>query len=139
MAISLHHGLKAPLIELYTLLHDLAVIPEDSLLLPNAETGLHIKDSINEDAAREAGYDEEAISLMYQLPYLNVGLHDWSVELLPSTYVTTYLGAGLEDLDFESQREMLRDELMPSTAIRLTWSETGYGTVLIYDTKTSKN
>lgn len=139
MSPSPHQDLITTLTELYTLLHSLAAIPEDFLLLPDPETGLHPPHKINAAAAKVAGYDENAIALMYALPYLDVSVHDFSVQLLPSTYVTTYLGADLNDGDFESQRELLDEEMMPPSAMRLTWSEGGYGTVFIYDTATSES
>lgn len=130
MSMSPHQDLITTLTELYTLLECLAVIPENSLHLPESPTGIHPEHKINTTAAKAAGYDETAIALMYALPYLDVIVHDFSVQLLPSTYVTTYLGADLDEGDFESQREMLDEEMMPPSAIRLTWSEGGYGTVL---------
>lgn len=139
MAISLHSDLIVSLTELYTTLHLLAAIPEHGLRLPDAESELHPSKSINSEAARQAGYDEDSISVMYALPYLDVGTHEWTIELLPSTFTTTYLGPDLDEGDFDSQREMLHDEAMPTTALRLTWSETGHGIVFIYDTKTSNN
>jgi hypothetical protein len=58
-------------------------------------------------------------------------------ELRPSTYPISYLGSDLNKDDFLSRREMLEDDLMPPSAIQLTWEEGGCGIVYIYNTDTS--
>lgn len=136
MAVSPHLELITVLTQLYTLLISLAAVPDDLLRLTSPDTGVHAPGSINTTAAVTADYDADVVALICALPYLDVGSIDWSVELLPSTHPVTYFGPGLDEGDFESQREMMDDELMPATTLRLTWSEI-YGVVFVYDIATS--
>ncbi|KAI1115463.1 hypothetical protein F5Y14DRAFT_450034 [Nemania sp. NC0429] len=130
-----HGEFIAVLREFYTLLSRLGVVPFEMLQLPDPNTGVHPEGAINTEAASAGGFAPETVRLMTMLPYLAVGQHDWSLQLLPSTHPITYLGADLEEGDFRSQRELLHDVEMPPSAIRLTWSD-NYGTEFIYDTAT---
>lgn len=55
---------------------------------------------------------------MRDLPYLDIELYDRTFELEPNTYPVSYRSA-LNEGELESPREMLHDESMPSTALRL--------------------
>jgi len=133
-----HSEIIDVLTELYSLLDTLAAIePDLTPRFPHPSTGVHPATAFNADAARVAGFDAEAISVLSALPYLNVGDHEMHTALQPSTYPVSYLG-DLNEGDFLSRREMLEeDDLMPSSAIQLTWEEGGNGFVYIYDTQTS--
>lgn len=134
-----HGELISALNELYTLLVSLAAVPDDILLrLPSPDTGVYAPGAINTTAAIAAGYDADTVALMCALPYLDLDTHDYSVELLPSTFPVSYLAPDLDEGTFEWLREMLNDEAMPATALRLTWSEGGHSYVFIYDTVTSE-
>lgn len=131
MLSSPHAEIIDTLHEWYTLLSTLAAIKPSLVRHPPHSSG-----TLNAQAARAAGYADEAVALLQELPYLDVGDHEMFLELLPSTFPLSYLG----DLDqgyFESCREMQRDEMMPSTAVKLTRSEI-YGVVFVYDVGTSK-
>lgn len=113
MAESPHAEFIATPTELYTLLNTLgAVSHRPPLLAPYYD--------INTSAAEAAYYTSEAVSLMRDLPYLDVELYDRVCELKPNTYLVSYLSAA-DKGDFESLHEMLHDEFMPSTALRLTF------------------
>ncbi|KAI5244941.1 hypothetical protein E4T43_03505 [Aureobasidium subglaciale] len=113
MIASPHSELIATLTELYNLLDALGVVSHCSPLFP-----LHT--NINAEAAHATGYASEAVKLMCDLPYLDVEL-------------------AVDEGSFESLREMLHDEMMPPTALRLTYGELSQGTEFIYDTDTSKH
>lgn len=137
--LSRHSEIIAVLKELYNLLESLAALsPEIAVLLPPADTSVHSPNVFNFDAARAAGFNEEAVAVLSALPYLDVGEHEMHMELQPSTYPVSYLGIEMDEGYFSSKREMLDDELlMPESAVQLTWEEGGDGVVYIYDTGTS--
>jgi hypothetical protein len=133
-----HSEIINVLTQLYSLLNTLAAIePRLSPRYPPTDTGIHPPEIFNEEAARAAGFSPEAVVVLSALPYLNVGEHEMHTELQPSTYPISYLGADLNKDDFLSRREMLGDDMMPPSAIQLTWEEGGCGIVYIYDTNTS--
>lgn len=126
------------LTELYSLLGTLAAIePHLAPQFPPPETGIHLSTVFNADAARAAWFNEEAVEVLSALPYLNVGDHEMHTALQPNTYPISYLGSHLNEDDFLSRREMLEEDLMPLSAIQLTWEEGGCGLVYIYDTEAS--
>ena len=137
MTLPNHSEIIGVLTELYTLLDTLAAIsPDLTPRFPPPNTGVHPPTVFNADAARAAGFDAEAITVLSALPYLNVGDHEMHTALQPNTYPVSYLGA-LNEGDFLSRREMLEeDDLMPPSAIQLTWEEGGNGIIHIYDTQT---
>lgn len=138
--LSRHSEIIAVLTELYTLLNSLAALsPEIAVRLPPADTGMHPPDAFNFDAARAAGFNEEAVAVLSALPYLDVGEHEMHLELQPSTYPVSYLGMEMDEGYFSEKREMLLGDevLMPDSAMQLTWEEGGGGIVYIYDTGTS--
>jgi hypothetical protein len=138
MRLSRHGEIVSVLTELYSLLDTLAAVePQLAPQFPPPDTGVHSPTAFNADAARAAGFSAEAITVLSALPYLNVGDHEMHTELQPSTYPISYLGSDLNEDDFSCRREMLEDDLMPPSAIQLTWEEGGCGLVYIYDTKTS--
>ena len=131
MPTSPHAEIIETLREWYTLLETLAATKPGLARHPP-----HPSEVFNAEAARTAGYADEAVGLLQELPYLDVGDHEMFLELLPSTFPLSYLGH-LDVGYFEACREMQHDEMMPPTAIKLTRSEI-YGHVFIYDTATSK-
>ena len=137
MTLPNHSEIIGVLTKLYTLLDTLAAIsPDLTPRFPPPNTGVHPPTVFNADAARAAGFDAEAITVLSALPYLNVGDHEMHTALQPNTYPVSYLG-DLNEGDFLSRREMLEeDDLMPPSAIQLTWEEGGNGIVYIYDTQT---
>ncbi|KAK5739016.1 hypothetical protein LTR17_005534 [Elasticomyces elasticus] len=136
MAGSPHSEIIAVLTELYSLLVQLAAISDSLLVLPSPETGLHAPNAINTAAAKAAGYAEGTVAVMCALPYLDVGMHEYDVELLPNTYAVSYLGSDVDRDGFNGQRDMLEGKQMPPTAVKLTWAERRDGTEFIYDTAT---
>lgn len=145
-----HAELIDALTELYTLLDTLgALSPLDSdpgpdydsdtatptanvLLPPNPAS------SINAIAATAAGFAPETVSVMSKLPFLTSDYtysHGDGYELMPSTYPLSYLGEDLDEGGFESRRELLSDQVMPPTALKLTQSDV-YGVEWIYDVAT---
>lgn len=134
-----HKDFLTALLNLYTTLDALAIInPNTPLRLPSSPNGLHPPSIFNATAAHAAGYSPSAVALLATMPHLDVGAHEMFFALRPSTYPISYLGADLDEGYFEAQREMLDGELMPASAIRLTWEEGGHGIVYIYDTETSE-
>lgn len=93
----------------------------------------HPPGSINTDAALEAGFAPEAVALLSALPYLADDNQDF--DLLPSTHPLSYLGADMDRIGFEGLREMLYDQLLPPTTIKLTGSSV-YGVEWLYDVRT---
>ena len=133
-----HREIIEVLTELYTLLDFLAAIePRLVPRFPSSDSFCHSPTIFNAEAASAAGFSAEAVTVLSALPYLDVGEHEMHTELQPSTYPSSYLGSDLSKDDFLSRREMLGDDLMPPSAIQLTWEEGGYGIVYIYDTDTS--
>ena len=105
--------------------------------MPPADTCIHPPSIFNADAALAAGYNEEAVAVLSAMPYLGVGRQEMMNQIRPATFPVSYLGEDLDEGYFVGQREMLDDEQMPASAIRLTWEEGGHGFVYIYDTETS--
>lgn len=145
-----HAELIDALTELYTLLDTLGALPgPDSPSpspspSPNANANVclppHPAGSINAEAAAAAGFAAEAISLMSALPFLadeHAYNHGSGCQLMPSTYAVSYLGEDMDEGGFEARRGMLYDNLMPSTALKLTQSDV-YGVEWAYDVGTSK-
>ncbi|GAB7349046.1 hypothetical protein MBLNU459_g8012t1 [Dothideomycetes sp. NU459] len=130
MVESAHREVIQSVTELCTLLDTLSVFPAGVIYPQNP------KHKINEDAARAAGYADEAINVMCALPYFDIKWteRDTDWQILPSTYPITYLGENEDQGSFEQRREMIDDELMPASALRLT-SSALYGVEFIYDTE----
>lgn len=77
---------------------------------------------------------------MSALPFLadeHAYNHGSGCQLMPSTYAVSYLGEDMDEGGFEARRGMLYDNLMPSTALKLTQSDV-YGVEWAYDVGTSK-
>lgn len=131
-----HSELVAVLTEFYTLLDDLAILEPDSVTWPSPETGLHPPGLINDTSAGGAVYYPEAINMMHALPILeNAGL-----EIAPSTRVISYTGVETDVAAFLDYRVMLGDEenLMPGSAVQLSWGDSIYGIHFICDTADSR-
>lgn len=122
--------------ELYMLLVHLGAISADRLRLPDPNTGTHRDSAINVAAALVAGHSPETVKVLAVLPYLDVEDHEMFLQLLPSTFPISYLGANLDEGYFRGRRELLNGAGMAPTAIRLTRSEI-YGIEFIYNTTTS--
>lgn len=143
-----HAALVDALTELYTLVYTLGAFPavesDSDAVLPNAGNNVYLPPHpaglINAEAAAAAGFAAEAISLMSELPFLadeHAYNHGSGCQLMPSTYALSYLGEDLDEGDFQARREMLDDNLMPSTAVKLTQSDV-YGVEWAYDVGTGK-
>ncbi|KUI66078.1 hypothetical protein VM1G_02485 [Cytospora mali] len=141
-----HTELIDALTELYTLLDTLGALPpadadsDSDSATPTVNVFLppHPPGLINTEAAVAAGFAPEAVSVMSAIPFLAgdyTYTHGSGFELMPSTYAWSYLGGDLDEGDFESRRELLHDELMPPTALKLTQSDV-YGVEWIYDVGT---
>jgi hypothetical protein len=130
----------AVLTELLGLLDTLEAFNSSSLSYPSPNTGLHPPESINTTAARAAGYSEEAITLMYSIPYL----HDGKFQAEPHTRMLDY--TEMDEEAFTAERMMLdyHDNpkyIMPASAIQITHGEmqSQYGFWRIYDTEKSES
>jgi hypothetical protein len=138
MQLSDHSELIAVTTELWALLDTLSVTKPDSLHLPPSDTGLHSASIFHADAALAAGFDPEAVTVMSALPYLHDSDPDMgqrAIEIDGSTFPLSYLH--FDEDDFGDIREMFSDDnLMPSSAFRLTWQDVN-GWEYIYDTKKS--
>jgi hypothetical protein len=135
-----HDEIIAVLTELLGLLDTLEALNSSSLSYPSPDTGLHPPGSINTTAASVAGYSEEAIRLMYSIPYL----HDGRFQAQPHTRMLDY--TEMDEEAFMSERIMLDyDEnpkyVMPGSAVQITHGETRsqYGVWRIYDTEKSES
>lgn len=101
----------------------------------------HPAGSINTEAAVAAGFAPEVVSLMSALPFLaddHAYNHGSGCELMTSTHALSYLGEDLDKSDFEWRREMLKDGLMPPTALKITQSDV-YGVEWVYDVGTGES
>lgn len=133
MTLSDHHELISTVTELKSLLKTLAAVDLDNtLILPSTETGVHLPDVFDVNAAMAAGFSAEAVLVLSALPYF-----DASVRLGHSVSELVYIGC--DQGAIESCREALgRDAMMPPEALYLTLSEGGYGIQYVYDTEESK-
>jgi hypothetical protein len=137
MQLSDHSELIVVVTELWTLLDTLSVTKPGALQLP-LDTGLHSTSIFYADAALAAGFDPEAVTVMSALPYLHDSDPDMgqrAIEIDGSTFPLSYLH--FDEDDFRDIRGMFSDDnLMPSSAFRLTWQDVN-GWEYIYDTKKS--
>lgn len=125
----------------YTLLAQLGSVDPVSLVqLPTPDTPAPIRRL----EALEAGYTEELVSLLEQLPYISKDPNDWHPEMMPSTEPIDFTKC--EDADaFRMWREYDdgedhedddgNEELIPGSVLKLTEIHL-YGTTLLYDTQT---
>ena len=140
MQFSNHSELIAVMTELWELLDLLAIVkPGASLRLPPSDTGVHLADSFNVDAAIAAGFTPEAVKVMPSLPYLHDSHPDMgqrAVEICGSTFPLSYLD--FDEEQFSDQREIFADpeNLILPSAFRLTWQDVN-GWEYIYDTEKS--
>lgn len=131
-----HAELIHSLDEFYSLLAAQGTIESSGIYRSDPSTGRH--GAINTHNAIAAGFDPEAIHVMDSIPYITKKQHETDIELLPNTFPVAYLKADMSVGTFRDSREMLRDELMPPTALKLTRYEV-FGYVLIYDCASSKS
>lgn len=133
-----HADLLRAMGEFYTLLGQLGTIDTSLVKIPVLPNSLA---PINKTAALAAGFTEEVVGLMEQLPYLAVGLGAWDPEIMPSTEaidLTAYDDEGaFEGLRVYDDDQMNGENLIPGSSLKLT-TQNIYGTTLIYDTKTCK-
>ena len=117
---------------LYTTMDSLTLLGEyDQIFLPP-----HPDHMFNAELALEAGFSQEAVEALQQMPYLS----DRSVEFLPGTNALCWVEENPDIQSYRNEREMLPgivDDLMPQSAIRLSNIST-YGYMFIYDASTSK-
>ena len=66
-----HQLLITALTTVYRTLSDLSYITPSDIISPYPQTGMHAPSAIDADKARQAGYNDEVIGLMYRLPYLS--------------------------------------------------------------------
>jgi hypothetical protein len=129
-----HRELFSVLEELYTLLDQLAVVPPYIAILPSLETGIHAASDFDAEAAKAAGFSDEAVKVLSSMPYL-----DYPLELQPNAKAVTY--CGMDQSDFKDVRELilgLDGELAPPSIIKLTDSST-MGIQYMYDAETSRS
>lgn len=107
---------------------DAPVQQQQHVLLPPHPPG-----SIRTDAALEASFAPEAVALLSALPYLADDNRDF--DFLPSTHSVSYFGADMDRIELEGLREMLYDQLLPPTTIKLTGSSV-CGVEWLYDVRT---
>lgn len=93
-----HSELISVLTELYTLLDTLSAVPGTSICLPPSDTGVHPPCDFDAEAARAAGFSDEAVRVMSLIPYAAY-VH----ELEPSTEPMHYLGQS----DFSEDRYLI--------------------------------
>lgn len=136
MQLSNHGELIAVMAELWTLLDTLAVVEPGALRLPPPDTGYHPTSAFHADAALAAGFHPEAAAVMSALPYIHT--EDWDpFELEGSTFPMSYLHS--DEGGFAISREMFSDDnIMPPSALRLTWQDVN-GWDYIYDTEKSQS
>lgn len=138
--LSNHSELISVMAELWELLEMLAVLkPGTSLRRPPSDTGVHLADSFNADAALAVGFTPEAVTVMSALPYLHDGHPDMgqrAVEICGSTFPLSHLD--FDEEQFADQREIFADpdNLILPSAFRLTWQNVE-GWEYIYDTESS--
>ena len=127
-----HREIASALKALYTMMHTLALLDEDDqIFLPP-----HPDHMLNTEYALEAGFSQEAVDALQQMPYIP----NTRVEFLPSTDAQCWITRH-PDVDFyHNERYMMpgiEDNLMPPSAIRISTVGTD-GYVFIYDASTSK-
>jgi hypothetical protein len=129
-----HHDLISVLTELHTLLDDLAVVLPSIAILPPPETGIHLPGDFDAQAAKSAGFSDEAVEVLSQMPFL-----DYPLELQPSAIAVPYWG--MDQSAFEAARELvlgdLDEGLAPPSIIKLTDSSALMGVRYMYDAETS--
>jgi hypothetical protein len=121
-----HQPLITALTTFYNLLASLRYIPADAIIYP--PPGGHT--NVDSEAAREAGFDDDAIAVMRLLPYLSEDVEDYLIakETRPRSYMNTD--------DMEAPRNPASaDEDLPGYALTLTATNVD-GYALIYDTRT---
>jgi len=129
-----HHDLFSVLTELYTLLDDLAVVLPSVAILPPPQTGVHLPSDFDANAAKAAGFSDEAVEVLSSMPFL-----DYPLELQPSSMAVPYWG--MDQSTFEDTRELipgdLDEGLAPPSIIKLTDSSASMGVQYMYDADTS--
>jgi hypothetical protein len=130
-----HRELISVLGELYTLLDQLAAVPPSIAILPPPETGIHAASDFDANAAKAAGFSDEAVKVLSSMPYLA-----YLLELQPNAKAVTY--CGMDQSGFEDVRELiagLDGELAPPSIIKLTDSSASMGVQYMYGAETSKS
>ena len=130
MSDSPHAEFLKTLGQFYEVRNQLGRFVIDMTIRPDSATGRHASQSINADAARQAGFSDEAIDLMYQMPYLTL-VRD--VEILFSARAVNYLNCD-DEAAFEGLRKAEYIHTAPASSVRIT-SASRDGLDLFYDLK----
>jgi hypothetical protein len=129
-----YHALNTVLTELYTLLDDLAVVLSSVAILPPPETGIHPPGDFNAQAAKAAGFSDEAVKALSSMPFL-----DYQLELQPSAFAVCYWG--VDQSGFEDTWELVlggeAGAFAPPGVIKLIDSSALMGVQYMYDAETS--
>lgn len=115
-----HANLIQSMSEFYTLIVQLASIQPSLLKVPEQSN------TINGAVALEAGFTQEVVSLIAQIPYLAVTGRT-TFDIMPSTVPVNYF-ASRDKLDFEALRYMDDDpenneNMIPGWSLRLSEPE----------------
>ncbi|PSR77530.1 hypothetical protein BD289DRAFT_456627 [Coniella lustricola] len=140
-AITMRHAeIIQKLGEFYTLLAQLGSFEPSLVQIPSPDAPAPIRRT----AALGAGYTEEVVNLMEQLPYISKGPNIWDPEIFGSTEPIDYTKCENENA-FRTWREYddgqdQEDEdgnpdLIPGSLVKLTEIHL-YGITLLYDTQT---
>lgn len=135
-----HAELIQKLGDLYTLLAQLGSIEPSSLVqIPTPDAPAPIRRT----AALNAGYTEEVVSLMEQLPYVSKDPNDWHPQIMPSTEPIDFTKCEDEeafkiwreyDDGEDHEDEDGNEDLIPGSLMKLTELHL-YGVTLLYDTQ----
>ncbi|RAH48179.1 uncharacterized protein BO95DRAFT_429573 [Aspergillus brunneoviolaceus CBS 621.78] len=132
-----HADLIRSLNELYTLLYQLGAYEEAKILRPEDSSigGRHPEGAINSPAALAAGFTPAVVDVMYQIPYLDVGVLEFQICL--NTFLVNYRSEKDSDQgSFEAWRSTCSPEIeLPENTVALTQASGG-GRTWLYDVGT---
>ena len=121
-----HQPLITTLTAFYNLLASLRYIPADAIIYP--PLGGHT--NVDSEAARDAGFDDDAIAVMRLLPYLSEDIEDYLIA--EKTRSRSYMNK--DDMG-APRNSASADEDLPGYALTLTATNID-GYALTYDTRT---
>ena len=126
-----HHEIASALTALYTMMDSLVLLSNDHIFLPP-----HPDHMFNAENALEAGFSQEAVDALQQIPYLATG----SVEFLPSTNAICWVNEDPDVEFYHNKRDNLPDFIYkPVLPSAIYISSLGlYRYVFIYNALTSK-
>lgn len=132
-----HTPLISALSTFYNLIADQGSISRSAIIMPPTNAP-YPEERINVAAAEESGFGDEALTVLYRIPYL-----DESADDVVLNYETTTLRY-VDDDEFGTAFDFARDptyqertDLMPPYVVVLTQGRTG-GVELIYNTRTRR-